>query len=253
VDNKVIQLVAVIVAPLLTWWGTDLLASRLKLSDDGNKAAGAALAALVVFAITWLLQDLRKWWGWYRRQFDRRAAFEGWWLQVHSEADGGSAGPDRAAVFSFLFTRADEPFRVEGNAFNSAGRLLAEWKSTRLFFSTDASNVTYLWEGKSFEQVPPIERKGTTTLSLIRGKRQPTSGYGEVLHLNQDRILTFRLKRVEPSMLRELLGRDAVNVADLGDFDTQKELAVAFLRRQSPAESNRQRSTRLEQLTRTPT
>lgn len=226
--ERLIQLVAVLVAPLLTWLATNVLAVRLKLPGEGNKAAGAALASLVVFVITWLLQDLHKWWGWYRRRFDRRAAFEGWWLQVHE-------GADRVGVFSFLFSATPEAFRAEGNAFNSAGELLAEWSSTQVFFSDDASSVTYLWQGRSFEQGPAADRKGTTTMSLIRGRRRPTSGHGEVLHLNQARTLTFRLKRVQSEVLRNLLGREAVNLDDLGDFDVQKTIAIAFLQQQAIA------------------
>jgi hypothetical protein len=56
----------------------------------------------------------------------------------------------------------------------------------------------------------------------------PVSGRGEVLHLNQDRTLDFRVQRLTEQRVRELLGRP-LTLDALVDHELQRELAVAYL------------------------
>jgi hypothetical protein len=224
--KRVRQLLNAAVAPVLTVACTWLAADWLNLGDDLEKAFGAAAAGVLLFIALELIDDLPKRSSRWRRWMDPRAAYEGWWLQIHD-------GEDRVAVFSFLYSREGDTYRVVGQAFNSHGELLAEWHSTRVFFSTDALSASYLWEGKTFEVRPPVARKGTTSWWVQRpGSRSvlPVSGRGEVLHLNQDRTLDFRVQRLTEQRVCELLGRPVVLDA-LVDHELQRALAVACLRR----------------------
>jgi hypothetical protein len=60
----------------------------------------------------------------------------------------------------------------------------------------------------------------------------PSSGHGEVLHLNQDRTLTFRVQRLTRERVQTLLGQ-AVELDSLAEFELQLKLAVAYLTRAS--------------------
>jgi len=219
------QVIAAAAGPILTVVFTILVARHLAVRDDFAKGLGAALAGLVVLALIQFAEELPRRSVRWRRRTDNRAAFEGWWLQIHE-------GVDRVAVFSFLYAADSDSYRAEGHAFNSAGRLLAHWTSTQVFFSTGAQNASYLWKGRTFESDEPLEREGTTNLSVQRASRsrEPRSGHGEVLHLNQDRVLVFRLQRITSELIQELLDRPMA-AEDLMDFDAQQRLAVAFLRR----------------------
>ena len=160
--------------------------------------------------------------GWVRTRRDSKAGLS--FLQIHD-------GVDRVAVFSFLYSPEGDTYRAVGQSFDSRGELLAEWHSTQVFFSTGALSASYLWEGKTFEARPSVARKGTTSWSVQRpGSRRvlPVSGRGEVLHLNQDRTLDFRVQRLTEPRVRELLGRP-VAVDALIDHELQRELAVAYL------------------------
>ena len=65
----------------------------------------------------------------------------------------------------------------------------------------------------------------------LAGQRSvlPVSGRGEALHLNQDRILDFRVQRLTEQRVQELLGRH-LPLDALVDYDLQRELAVAYLK-----------------------
>lgn len=220
--KKVIDAAA---GPILTVVFTILVARHLAVRDDLAKGLGAAVAGLVVLALIQFAEELPRRSARWRRRSDDRAAYEGWWLQIHDRVD-------RVAVFSFLYAADSDSYRAEGHAFNSAGQLLAHWTSTQVFFSTGALNASYLWKGRTFESGEPVEREGTTSLSVQRAQRSrmPQSGHGEVLHLSQDRILVFRLQRITSELIQELLDRP-VATEELIDFDLQQRLAVAFLRR----------------------
>ncbi len=223
--KRVKQLLQAAIAPVLTVGCTWLVADLLHVGNDLEKAVGAALAGVLLFIAIELTDELpKRSWRW-RRRIDPRAAFEGWWLQVHDKVD-------RVSVFSCLYVIDGDSYRVEGHAFNSVGEMLAHWYSTQVFFSTGALSTSYLWAGKSYETDPPVERQGTTTWSVQRSSGHrvlPTSGHGEVLHLNQDRTLVFRVQRLTTERARTLLGRP-VDLDALVDHDLQRELAVAYLR-----------------------
>jgi hypothetical protein len=223
--KRVRQLLSAAVAPVLTVVCTWLVADWLEVGADLQKALGATAAGVLLFIAIELIDDLPKRSARWRRWTDPRAAFEGWWLQIHD-------GVDRVAVFSFLYSPEGDTYRAVGQSFDSRGELLAGWHSTRVFFSTGALSASYLWEGKTFEVRPPVSRKGTTSWSVQRpGSRSvlPVSGRGEVLHLNQDRILDFRVQRLSEQRVQELLGR-RVALDALVDYDLQRELAVAYLK-----------------------
>jgi len=217
------QLLNAAIAPVLTVACTVAVAGALGLADELAKAVGAAIAGVLLFVAIELTDELpKRSWSW-RRRVDPRAAFEGWWLQIHEKVD-------RAAVFSFLYIPDSDTYRAEGHAFDSKGELLAHWYSTQVFFSTGALSASYLWDGKSYEQEPPVERRGTTSWSVQRSSRRilPSSGHGEVLHLNQDRTLTFRAQRLTRENVHSLL-EQVVELDSLVDFELQRRLAVAFL------------------------
>ena len=223
-SKKILQALGAFGAPLLTLACT-VLAARFIDEDEPVKALGAALAGLVGFALTQVADELPKRLQWWRRRYDRRAAYEGWWLQVHD-------GRDRAAVYSFNYNGDDDTYEAYGNAFDSKGSHLAHWKSTQVFFSTGSRDTSYLWAGESLEAENGGYREGTTTLSLDRSARRrlPISGQGDVQHLNLARKFHFRIRRIEPSLLRGLGIAHAVE--DLADFDRQRELASALLVKQ---------------------
>ena len=222
--KRVRQLLSAAIAPVLTVVCTWLVADWLDIGADLEKALGATAAGVLLFIAIELIDDLPKRSSRWRRWTDPRAAYEGWWLQIHE-------GVDRVAVFSFLYSPEGDTYRAVGQAFDSRGELLAEWRSTRVFFSTGALSASYLWEGKTFEARPSVARKGTTSWSVQRpGSRRvlPVSGRGEVLHLNQDRTLDFRVQRLTEPRVRELLGRP-LTLDALVDHELQRELAVAYL------------------------
>jgi len=168
-----------------------------------------------------LPKQSRRW----RRWTDPRAAFEGWWLLIHEH-------DDRVAVLSFHYDQQGDTYRAKGQAFDSNGKVLGDWRSTQVFFSTGALSVSYLWEGTSFKGKAPVETEGTTSWSVQRaGSRRvlPVSGRGQVLHLKQDQTLNFRVQRLTEEWVGELLGR-RVALDALVDHGLQMELAVAFLR-----------------------
>src|SRR5262245_45185739 len=191
-NSKVVQAIGAFGSPLLTL-GCTALAARYIADDDPKKAAGAALAGLLGFALAQVAEELPKRSFWWRQRFDSRAAFEGWWMQIHDSLD-------RASVTSFLYDAAGDKYQVEGHAFNSSGTRPAHWKSTEVFFSTGSSEVNYLWKGTSYDKDNPGPREGSTKMSLDRAprRRQASTGRGEVQHLNLARILDFRLRRITP-------------------------------------------------------
>jgi len=238
--KKITQAIDAFVGPLLTLVCTALVVHYIAVGAEPAKAIGAALAGLIGFALALGAEELPKRSRWWRQHFDSRAAFEGWWLQVHDRLD-------RASVFSFIYNRALDAYEAAGDAFNSSGSHLAHWESTEVFFSTGFKHASYLWKGKSFESEPPEQREGTTEFSVDRGQRwaQPVSGTGQVLHLNLARTLDFRLCRVTPELLKER--RLSFNVDDLVKFEHRRELAKAHLAQElrDMAPSGRaQRSTR---------
>jgi hypothetical protein len=207
--------------PLLTLGCTALVLRYLAgVGDEPAKAVGAAFAGLIGLAIAQVAEDLPRRSAWWRNRFDARAAFEGWWLQIHEDTD-------RVAVFSFLYD--GESYRVEGTAFNSAGTALAAWSSTQMFFTSDAHTASYLWEGVAHDSAAaPKDRKGTTTMSVYRrGNRNAIGGRGQVQHLSLSRTLEFRLRRVSVTFLAEL--KVDGTPADLEDFERQRKLAIAYL------------------------
>jgi hypothetical protein len=226
-NKKIIQAFGAFGSPLLTL-GCTSLAARYIAADDPKKAAGAALAGLVGFALTQIAEDLPKRSFWWRQRFDARAAFEGWWLQIHDRLD-------RVAVTSLLYDGASDKYLAEGNAFNTAGDHLAHWESTEVFFSTGSREVNYLWKGISYDQEAAGPLEGSTRMSLDRasGRRRPVTGHGNVQHLNLARVLQFRTRRITPALLEE--HGLSFCVDDLGDFDLKKQLARAFLARAGDA------------------
>jgi hypothetical protein len=227
-ESKLTKVVAIVAAPIITLTATDLVASHVPGMDgDAHKATGAALAALAVFVLTQTADALPKRFRWWRRRFDGRAAFEGWWIQKHPDVD-------RASVFSFLYSSATDTMAVDGNAFNGSGEHLAHWNSTQVFFSDN--HVNYLWKGKSWDKVEGedkpqwIQRSGTTTMWLNRTGtyRMPVTGGGEVLHLRQERVLDFQLRRITPQLLASLLP-GAAAFDDLADLDVQRRVVQAYL------------------------
>jgi len=221
-----LQAVGAFGSPLLTLVCT-ALAARYIADDDPKKAAGAALAGLLGFALAQVTGELPKRSLWWRQRFDSRAAFEGWWMQIHD-------GLDRASVTSFLYDAAGDKYQAEGHAFNASGTRLAHWKSTEVFFSTGSNEVNYLWKGTSYDKDNPGPREGSTKMSLDRAPRrhQASTGRGEVQHLNQARTFDFRLRRINPIFIRDC----GVNfsIDELGDYDVKKALARAFLASAEP-------------------
>jgi hypothetical protein len=234
--KRVTQLLKAAAAPVLTVGCTWLVADILHVGQDLEKAIGAALAGVLLFVAIEVTDELPKRSRRWRRRIDPRAAFEGWWLQIHDKIydsvdDGAAERVDRVAIFSCRYVVDGDTYRIDGEAFDSKGETLATWESTRVFFSTDALWSSYLWKGTTFESRPPTKRQGTTNWSVQRSSSRrvlPTSGRGEVMHLNQDRRLFFRVQRLTPERIQLLLGR-AVEPDLLADHDLQKELALAFL------------------------
>jgi hypothetical protein len=229
-ETKLTQAIAVVAAPVLTVVSTAIVATHAPgLDKSASDAAGAAFAGLTVFGLTLAVGALPKRSRWWRRHFDPRAAFEGWWMQTHDKQD-------RASVFSFLYCADTDSFNVDGNAFCSGEDRLAHWRSTHVYFGSD--RVGYLWEGDSYEDQKWIHREGTTDMWLTStGTRgQPQSGGGKVLHLQQERELRFDLQRITPRHLHSLLLTD-MRMQDLGDIAVQKRLAQAHLARHRAATS----------------
>lgn len=223
------QILSAFSGPLLTLGCTLLVVRAFAVREETGKALGAAAAGVALLLAERTIDWLPKKWAWWRRRFDTRAAFEGWWLQVHEDQR------DRAAVFSFLYDPEGDTFKIEGYAFGPDGSPRADWHSTKLFFSTGDLEVTYLFKGKVRITTPGdggtttlAAREGTTTMHLERYAGQPTSGTGEVRHLMEATQLDFRLVRVDAGCLQKL--GLAFPVESLSDFDRRKELAVAFLR-----------------------
>jgi hypothetical protein len=235
VSSKFAQAIGAFGSPLLTLACTALAAIYV-VNDELRSALGAALAGLIGFVLLQLVETLPKKSLWWRRRFEPRAAFEGWWLQIHE-------GVDRASVFSFEYGGDADQYQAAGDAFNTTGEHLAHWESTDVFFSTGLRSASYLWEGTAKEAKKPKEanhaqpatqeyhwvaRKGSTKFSIDRSfGRQPTTGLGEVHHLNLARAFEFRVRRVDRELLAKLKLRFAVD--DLGDFERRKELAKVFL------------------------
>jgi hypothetical protein len=242
--KRVTQLLKAAAAPVLTVGCTWLVADILNLGQDLEKAIGAALAGVLLFVAIEVTDELPKRSRRWRRRIDPRAAFEGWWLQIHDgwelqihdqaddiADDRAVKKVDRVAIFLCRYVVDGDTYRVEGHAFGSTGDMVARWESTQVFFSTGALRSSYLWEGTSFESRQPTNRRGTTDWSVQRsssGRVLPTSGHGEVMHLNQDRRLFFRVQRLTSERIQSLLGR-AVELDALADDALQKELALAYL------------------------
>lgn len=225
------QLANAAIAPILTVACTLAVAVAFGFADELAKAVGAAIAGALLFVAIELTDELPKRSQSWRRRIDPRAAFEGWWLQIHEKVD-------RVSVFSFLYVSEGDTYRAEGHAFNSRGELLAHWESTQTFFSTGARSAIYLWTGKNLEEHPSVERNGTASWSVQRSAPRvlPCSGHGEVLHLNQERRLDFRVERLTRENVKSLLGQ-AVELDLLVDFELQQQIAVAFLKRRATCAS----------------
>ena len=219
-----VQFVASAAGPLLTLGFAALVLPRVGGRDDPADAIGAGLAAAVLFGMVQTVEALPKKSTWWRSRFDKRAVFEGVWLQIHEHE------PGRVAVFAFVYSPETDEYVVGGDAFDSAGEHLANWKSTQVFFSSGLRDLSYLWEGKG----RGVIGKGTTTLWLDRvsRSRRPMTGTGEAVHLMQPRCLDFRLRRVTGSDLERL--ECAFGVKDLeSDFECRKALAHAWAKAQS--------------------
>ena len=222
-----LQFVTAATGPLLTFGSTVVVLRYLGVGVEAANALGAAIASAVLFGLAQAINALPKKSAWWRQRFDNRAAFEGVWLQLHDN------DPGRVAVFSFVYISESDEYEVRGEAFNSSGARLAHWTSTRVFFSTAAKEVSYLWEGTAREG----DRHGTSTISLDRaaGSVRPLTGTGKVLHLMETRRLDFRLRRVTEGDIARLGG--SFSLAELQvNFDRRKDLALAWLRAEAVAQ-----------------
>lgn len=229
VSSKIAQGIGAFGSPLLTLACTALAAYYVADGELRN-ALGAALAGLIGFMLIQLVEALPKKSLWWRRRFDPRGAFEGWWLQIHD-------GIDRTSVFSFEYNGHTDQYALAGDAFESTGEHLAHWSSKEVFFATGFRSAGYLWEGtakettrtkQGEEEVHWVAREGSSQLSVDPSfGRQPTTGHGVVQHLNLARAFEFRLRRVNRELLAKLKLEFAVE--DLCDFERRRELAKAFL------------------------
>jgi hypothetical protein len=227
VAKTFVQFVAAAIGPLLTL-GATLAVQQYVARSDAASALGAAIASAFLFVLALAVDALPKKSAWWRTRFDKRAAFEGVWVQLHD------SDPRRLAVFSFVYMDDSDEYEVRGDAFDPLGARLAQWTSTRVFFSTGSKQVSYLWEGIAREG----DRQGTTTMSLdpAAGSVRPLTGTGTVLHLMEARRLDFRLRRITQDDIARL--GVSSSVADLQvNFDRRKELAIAWLRANPGAQS----------------
>ncbi len=221
-EKQLTQFLSAVIGPLLTLGCTAGVVRYFSIRGESGNAIGAALAAAVLFGMSHAIETLPKKSRAWRKRFDKRAAFEGMWLQIHDDE------PSRVAVFSFLYDKDDDAYKARGDAFDSLHEHLAHWESTQVFFTSDMEEVSYLWKGTTYENKKTEDREGTTTMTVDRAERsaEPVSGSGKVLHLMEARALNFRLKRVTQQYIKGI-GK-GFETGDLHDYERRKELAAAY-------------------------
>jgi hypothetical protein len=192
--------VAVLAGILTNWW-----------LGDGNlaKLLAVGVAAVAAMGIEYALAVAPKRSRLLRRLLDRRAVFEGVWLQDVKKvfSKGGLSDLNTFAIFTVTYY--NQKYAVEGRAYDESGKELARWKSNEpVHFSSDDHSMTYLWSGtylkKSHEAQNADSQEGPNRMGF--GQMTLTTrdaGNGRIDHVAEDVMLVIDIERVTPPMVSE--------------------------------------------------
>jgi hypothetical protein len=226
----------IILGPLMTLVFAAHFAGLRVAGKEAGDAIGGILAGLVMLAIELGLTQGPKYSSWLRRHLDRRAAFEGIWLQdvIKGHED------NRVAVFTVDYERESDALSVQGHAYSGDGRLWAKWHSTQV--SMDAANLamTYLWEGEAAlgQPIPTADKVGLAKLALRKPAAifsLPMKGDGGIWHVGETSRLEFRLQRITDQLLTELGLTFTERDLRVDAHDEESRVVAALLRQRASA------------------
>lgn len=169
---------------------------------DAAKLAALPIAAVASVIIEYGLKKAPRRSAFLRRRLDARSAFEGTWIQDVKDvaSDSDEQRPNSFAVF--VVTYADGAYKVDGTAYDPAGKEHARWWSTeQTQFTEDGMSMTYLWGGTVMSRNSTrkdIARTGFARLTLDTSD----SGTGKVDHVAERVSLVFNIQRVTPERIR---------------------------------------------------
>lgn len=165
--------------------------------------ASTASATLLKFALT----DLPMCFQWSRKILDKRATFEGFWIQQLPLADT----PVSIGVIEFDTT--SQSYSFKGWAFDTSFKLFASWTSSKLDFDLAKGEITYSFEAQMTMNNETIHGYGKLEFALA-GKRWPQFGTGYFLDSGTNvRKVIYDLHRLSRRSIFEILSKGEPDTA----------------------------------------
>ena len=196
------------------------LALYLKATLSANDKSITAyvlptLGAIALYALLTVVISLPKRLRWIRTWLEiaDEAVLEGYWIENNIQKDGVSYH----SIFDIQYDSRTDSYRVSGTAHHVDGKIYADWDSEMVKFDRSSTQLTYTYVGHiHVEGHPPVQ--GYAWLKFISTK-PVERGQGFIVDCSNPPLrMNIELERIPVRMIKELIHRKKLAVADRGEF-----------------------------------